>query len=147
MSDDKLNKIGPRVEHKCIGCSMRVAERFNVQGDVGTDTYCTHPEALTETTYKRRHMNSYSDDTPDWCPILQAGQASSTDKPDKLKVAVELLKVAKCPACDGSGGIPTKVLTAVYETDCGHEYESEVELEQCQWCDERQALTAIRSEL
>ena len=56
--------------------------------------------------------------------------------------ATKLLKVAICPACDGSGGIPTNVLTAEYETDSGTQYESEVELEQCQWCDEKNIATS-----
>ena len=41
-----------------------------------------------------------------------------------------LLKVAKCPNCDGSGGIPHQVA------------EAEWEQEQCQWCDEIKALEA-----
>lgn len=36
-----------------------------------------------------------------------------------------LLRVAKCPACDGSGGIPYQV------------GDQEWEQQQCQWCDER----------
>ncbi len=39
-----------------------------------------------------------------------------------------LLQVAKCPNCDDSGGIP--------RPDGGVPFK-EVELEQCQWCDEK----------
>lgn len=39
---------------------------------------------------------------------------------------IELLRVAQCPACDGSGAIPHQI------------GEGDWELQQCQWCDERQ---------
>jgi hypothetical protein len=43
---------------------------------------------------------------------------------------VELLRVAKCPACDGSGVISHQV------------GEQEWEHQKCQWCDERNAALA-----
>ncbi len=63
-----------------------------------------------------------------------------------------LLKVAKCPNCDGSGCIARQVSSRQYVTrdmaiDAGDESlegslysEDEWEQEQCQWCDEVKAL-------
>jgi len=45
-----------------------------------------------------------------------------------LAEAIALLRVADCPNCDGSGGIPRQVA------------EEQWELEQCQWCDELHSL-------
>ena len=42
-------------------------------------------------------------------------------------LSLQLLKIAKCPACDGSGAIPQ-----------GNPQDPE--WEQCQWCDERNRL-------
>ena len=63
-----------------------------------------------------------------------------------------LLKVAKCPNCDGSGGIPKQVSARTYVTremamDAGSPEmegslysDDEFEMEQCQWCYERNQL-------
>ena len=69
-----------------------------------------------------------------------------------LDLAITLLKVAKCPACDGSGTISTPG----YDIEpgccgdlrpngecCGNAVPVEVqtmELEQCQWCAEKDML-------
>ena len=45
-----------------------------------------------------------------------------------LAEAIALLRVADCPNCDGSGGVPRQVA------------EEQLELEQCQWCDELHSL-------
>ena len=46
-------------------------------------------------------------------------------------VMLSLLKVAKCPSCDGSGAIPHEAMTP---------NGSEVDWEQCQWCDEQKKI-------
>jgi len=63
--------------------------------------------------------------------------------------AKELLKMAKCPNCDGSGGIPVCVhpkryCSADMASDAGDPSmegclvsDEEWELEQCQWCYEK----------
>lgn len=54
----------------------------------------------------------------------------------------ELLRVAKCPACDGSGAYPVET------GGCGGDGENdtrECHLEQCRWCDERNALFATQT--
>lgn len=59
------------------------------------------------------------------------------DSTPLLAVAIGLLKVAKCPACDGSGAIDHEV------GGCGPDGENDTRecvLEQCQWCDERAQL-------
>lgn len=55
---------------------------------------------------------------------------SATLPPEANQIAtmIGLLRVAKCPACDGSGGIPHQI------------HEDQWALEQCQWCDERSQL-------
>ena len=45
-----------------------------------------------------------------------------------LAEAIALLRVADCPNCDGSGGVPRQVA------------EEQWELEQCQWYDELHSL-------
>ena len=54
-----------------------------------------------------------------WEPLYRAARSAT---PAHI---LGLLKVSKCPACDGSGSIPHQVR------------EGEWEAEQCQWCDER----------
>lgn len=68
---------------------------------------------------------------------------------EKLK---ELLRVAKCPACDGSGSIPVQTSAQEYVTrdmamDAGDlsmegslYSEEKWEQQQCQWCDERKTV-------
>lgn len=63
-----------------------------------------------------------------------------------------LLEMAKCPDCDGSGGIPYQVSSREYITRsmaldaCDPSLEgslysdNEWEQEQCQWCDERKKI-------
>ncbi len=70
----------------------------------------------------------------------------------KLDEAIKLLKVAKCPNCDGSGSIPRQVasqqvVTKEMALDAGDPSLAgscfgcdEWEQEQCQWCDERTKL-------
>ena len=69
-----------------------------------------------------------------------------------LAQAIALLRVAKCPACDGSGVIPVQTcarqcVTREMAMDAGcPEMEGslycddEWEPQQCQWCDERDQL-------
>ena len=69
-----------------------------------------------------------------------------------LEMAINLLKVAICPNCDGSGGIPRQTSSRSYVSremamDCGMPdlegslyTDDEWELEQCQWCDEKNTL-------
>ena len=58
----------------------------------------------------------------------QDGAASLVRSNALLAEAIALLRVADCPNCDGSGGIPRQVA------------EEQWELEQCQWCDELHSL-------
>jgi len=56
-----------------------------------------------------------------------------------LAAAIGLLKIAKCPACDGSGAIGHEV------GGCDPDGENDIRecvWEQCQWCDERTQLIA-----
>lgn len=74
---------------------------------------------------------------------------------DQIKLLTELLKVAKCPCCDGSGAIQKVVgsrqlVTHDMALDAGDPSlegsvfsEAEVEVEQCQWCAERNAILGI----
>lgn len=55
-------------------------------------------------------------------------------KTDQLRSTISLLKVAKCPACDGSG--------AYYQGS-----NEEPEVVQCQWCDERSTFLAATPSL
>jgi len=69
-----------------------------------------------------------------------------------LAQALVLLTVAKCPNCDGSGAVQVRVGTRHYATremalDAGDPSlegslvsDDEWEVEQCQWCDERNQL-------
>ncbi|MCK9599652.1 MAG: hypothetical protein M0R06_11510 [Sphaerochaeta sp.] len=68
------------------------------------------------------------------------------------KLMIALLKEAKCPNCDGSGVIPHRTSTRQLVThdmasDAGTPElegslysQEQFELEQCQWCDERNRL-------
>ena len=70
----------------------------------------------------------------------------------ELSAALAQLSVAKCPNCDGSGGIPRQtssrqVITREMALDAGCPEmdgslysDDEWEIEQCQWCDERAGL-------
>jgi len=58
-------------------------------------------------------------------------EITSTDSTDLLAGAVALLRVAVCPNCDGSGGVPRQVA------------EEQWELEKCQWCDELHSLLEL----
>jgi len=72
----------------------------------------------------------------------------------EVKPLVGLLRMAKCPDCDGSGGIPRQVRSKEFITHDmavdaglpeaeGRLYSEEsFELEQCQWCDERKQVLA-----
>ena len=61
------------------------------------------------------------------------------DSTPLLAIAIGLLKVAKCPACDGAGAIGHEV--GGCDPD-GENDTREVVWEQCQWCDERAQLLA-----
>ena len=68
---------------------------------------------------------------------------------EELVTAMELLKMAKCPDCDGSGGIPVCIHPKQYcsadmACDAGDPTmegslvaDEEWDLEQCQWCYEK----------
>ena len=58
----------------------------------------------------------------------QESAASFVRSDALLDEAIALLRVADCPNCDGSGGIPRQVADEQWE------------LEQCQWCDELHSL-------
>jgi len=82
----------------------------------------------------------------------EVGAVSVSPSTSLLAQAIALLKVAKCPACDGSGVIPVQTCVRQYVTrdmamDAGcPEMEGslycddEWEPQQCQWCDERNTL-------
>lgn len=67
----------------------------------------------------------------------------------KVDVMIDLLRLAKCPNCDGSGAIPVQTSHRQYVTRemaldaCCPEMEGslysddEWDYEPCQWCDER----------
>ncbi len=71
-----------------------------------------------------------------------------------LGCAVELLKVAKCPCCDGSGAIAVQtssrqLVTREMAYDAGSPEmegslysDDEWEQQQCQWCEEKTTLLA-----
>ena len=65
------------------------------------------------------------------CPpaLLEHAKTCSKSPPaNEIKRLQGLLKVAKCPNCDGSGAMPHQVA------------DGEWEAEQCQWCDETKGL-------
>lgn len=71
---------------------------------------------------------------------------------DLLADAIALLRVAKCPNCDGSGAIQKQtssrqLVTREMAMDAGNPEmegllysDDKLELEQCQWCDELHGL-------
>lgn len=85
--------------------------------------------------------------------ILTEKEEPSIPSADLLADAVALLRAAKCPNCNGSGGIPRQTMsrqlvTREMASDAGcPEMEgslysdNEWELEQCQWCDEVRRLS------
>lgn len=56
------------VSHRCTGCRWLKGESYAVQGDSGTDYYCTHvgPDGPRKT-----FIGDTRTDTPDWCPVLR----------------------------------------------------------------------------
>jgi len=80
------------------------------------------------------------------------GAVSMSPSTSLLAQAIALLKVAKCPACDGSGVIPVQTCARQYVTremamDAGQPEmegsmycDDEWEPQECQWCDERDTL-------
>jgi len=56
---------------------------------------------------------------------MTSPKSSNSESPER-----RLLRLAACPACDGSGSIPHQI------------YDDQWEAEQCQWCSERDALLA-----
>lgn len=76
-----------------------------------------------------------------------------------LEVIKNLLEMAVCPNCDGSGAVQRQVSDRQYVTrdmalDAGDPslegslYSEQWEVEQCQWCDEKnQVLKDIEKEL
>lgn len=86
------------------------------------------------------------------CPNCFAKGKASVVSSALLARAVELLKMAKCPECDGSGAIPVRMgehfVTHEMALDAGEpamEGQSmgvEWGAQQCQWCDEKNQLLA-----
>lgn len=60
--------------------------------------------------------------------------------PSKLEKAVELLRVAQCPECDGSGTkIEVRMVQTGFDDEMGYAIgEPEPYPVQCQWCHEKQ---------
>ena len=60
----------------------------------------------------------------------------------EIKPLIELLKMAKCPNCDGSGAIAHKIAVSKIAPDpnTGEPImisDEDIDFEQCQWCYER----------
>ena len=53
---------GPTVK-TCNGCGFLESQYFAVQDDTGFKYYCHAMD--------RKYIDSYTDDTPDWCPFLK----------------------------------------------------------------------------
>jgi hypothetical protein len=88
------------------------------------------------------HMENQMDD------LIQSGINERDEcyaEIDRLKrentKAIQLLKMAVCPHCDGSGCIPETVIRTGHRQISETEFEpypiEEVEPTQCQWCAER----------
>ena len=72
-----------------------------------------------------------------------------------LEDSLNLLAVAKCPNCDGSGAIQVQTGSKSYVTremacdagdptmGCSLYTDDEFDVEQCQWCDEQKKLLAF----
>ena len=76
-------RIGPEliVKASCFGCQHEETKSYRVQGDNGTDVYCSHPmagEAAPSTP--GRHVADTRWDTPDWCPLLGIAKKVLVDK-------------------------------------------------------------------
>jgi len=81
-------------------------------------------------------------------------QPTEVRSDDLLDSAIGLLRVAICPACDGSGVVPVQVSARQYVTQemasdagqpemAGSLYcDDEWEPQQCEWCDVRQRVIA-----
>jgi hypothetical protein len=63
-------RVGPRVTMSldCFGCAHTESERYRVQGDSGSDVYCTHDQH-GEPGKARRYVGDTRWTTPDWCPL------------------------------------------------------------------------------
>jgi hypothetical protein len=59
----------------------------------------------------------------------------------QIKELTDLLKIAKCNYCDGSGAIQTRVIKSGSKQISDTEWEEipieDFDIEPCQWCDER----------
>lgn len=58
---------GPTVTMKrsCFDCEFCRSERYAVQGDSGSDVYCTS---------ENRYIGDTTWATPDWCPFVRMGE-------------------------------------------------------------------------
>lgn len=65
-----------------------------------------------------------------WRVCYEAEKAEVSRLLCEGKTALELLKAAKCPNCDGSGAYMINMSS------------TNAELQQCQWCAERKALVS-----
>lgn len=70
---------GPKVrlELSCFDCKHEESVSFRCQSDSGHDVYCTEP------TVGRKHISSYSWNTPDWCPLRAAAIAKAVEEISK----------------------------------------------------------------
>lgn len=98
-------------------------------------------EALTEKVY---NLEKELNDSVGWNNRQNLkDKIALTERVKELKV---LLKIAKCPNCDGSGAIPVPIVVSgsrqISETEFEQTQEVKWEPEQCQWCDEKTKLLA-----
>ena len=61
---------GPEVTIRvsCFGCTFCHGERYNVQGDTGSDIYCEHTNFE-----ERKYIGDSHYNTPDFCPEKDEG--------------------------------------------------------------------------
>jgi hypothetical protein len=76
-----MSRNGPKItiHASCFGCVHVISERFQVQGDSGRDVYCSYGG-------EKRYVASYSDDTPEWCPLMaEALKEAGVESRDESK--------------------------------------------------------------
>ncbi|WP_422923684.1 hypothetical protein [Singulisphaera sp. PoT] len=60
----QTNGPSVRIVLSCFNCKHETSESYRVQGDSGSDVYCTHPQCGG-----KKRVGDTRWDTPDWCPL------------------------------------------------------------------------------
>ncbi len=57
----------------CQGCRHEHSLSYRIQGDSGSDVYCSHPSATSDGL--PRHIGDTTWQTPEWCPLRKKALA------------------------------------------------------------------------